>query len=82
METADKMLLKALLSINSYKMIDSAPCDYMRNKIIVEQLRQNDTSCVFTFLDILKEIGNYEVIHNELISGKQHIISMFQKESK
>ena len=70
MEVADKMLLKTLLNISSYKMINTAPCDYIRNKIIVEQLRQKDTSCLFKFLDILQEIGKHEVIHNALIGGK------------
>ena len=73
MEVADKMLLKALLNTSSYKLISNAPCDYIRNKIIVEQLRQKDTSCLFMFLYILQEIGNYGVIHDKLISGKDYI---------
>ena len=67
---ADRLLLKTLLSISNYKIINNAPCDYIRNKIIVEQLRQKDTSCLFMFLEILEEIGNYGVIHNVLIDGK------------
>jgi len=69
-EVVDKMLFRSLLNSGDYKMICNAPCDYMRNKIIVEQLQHKDTSCLFIFLDILQEIGNYGVIYNVLMKGK------------
>jgi len=76
MEVADKMLFRSLLNSGDYKMISNAPCDYIRNKIIVEQLRQRDTSFLFVFLYILQEIGNYGVIHDKLISSKDYVCIM------
>ena len=70
MEVADKLMLASLLTSSDHKMINNAPCDYIRNKIIVEQLQQMDISCLFIFLEVLQEIGNYGVIYDVLMKGK------------
>ena len=78
-EVADKMLRKGLLNASTFKMISNAPCDYIGNKIIIEKLRQRDTSGLFMFLDILQEIGNYGIIHSALMNGKSgmHDVSQY-----
>ena len=77
-EVADKMLRKGLLNASTFKMISNAPCDYIGNKIIMEKLRQKDTSGLFMFLDILQEIGNYGIIHSALMSGKSEMHNVSQ----
>ena len=77
-EVADKMLRKGLLNASTFKMISNAPCDYFGNRIIMEKLRQRDTSCLFKFLDILQEIGNYGIIHSALMSGKSEMHNVSQ----
>lgn len=65
------MLHLNLLNYRYYKMITSAPCDYIRNKMILEHVRQKETSCLFKFLDILQRAGNHEHIYEILTNGKE-----------
>ena len=70
------MLDEGLLNRRYYKLILDAPCDYIRNKMILEHIRQKETSCLFVFLDILQRSGNHEYIHDTLTNGNDKVVCL------
>ena len=63
------MFSKGLLNKRDYTMIAHAPCDRIKNCMIIEHVRHQSSSYLFTFLDILENIDDQFHLHNTLISG-------------
>jgi len=66
---ANEMLQAHLLNNRWYNLIMNVPCDYIRNKMILEYIRQKETSCLFVFLDILRRSDDHQQVYNILIKG-------------
>ena len=75
-EVANAMMDDGLLNRRYYKLILDAPCDYIRSKMIFEQIRQKETSCLFVFLDILRRSGNHEYIYDTLTIGNDKVVCL------
>ena len=59
------MFSKGLLNKKDYTVILNAPCDQIRNHMILEHVRHHSSSYLFTFLDVLQKTDHsYDVLLN------------------
>jgi len=68
----EKLRGKKLLTSNDVEVISNAPTDHMRNSYILEHVRHRKTPELFTFLDILQEVGQKQV-YDTLTDGKHNV---------
>ena len=62
------MFSKGLLNKRDYTVIVNAPCDRIRNSMIIENVRHQSSSYLFTFLDVLLKTDQ-RYLYDILISG-------------
>ena len=63
------MFFKELLNKKDHAVIVNAPCDQIKNRIIMEHIRHHSSSYLFTFLDIVQKIGGHRYLHDILLNG-------------
>ena len=63
------MFAKGLLDKRVYTVIMNAPSDHIKNYMIIEYVRQQSSSYLFTFLDVLQRIDDQGYIYDTLING-------------
>ena len=68
-KVANYMFSKGLLNNRDYAVIMNAPCDRIKNCMIIENVRHQSSSYLFTFLDVLQNIDDQRYLHDTLISG-------------
>ena len=68
-KVSDYLFCKGLLNKKDYRMITNAPCDRIKNRMIIEHVRHRSSSYLFTFLDVLQNIEDQRYLYNTLISG-------------
>ena len=67
-KVCEYMFFKGLLNKRDYTMITNAPCDRIRNSMIIEHVRHQSSSYLFTFLDVLQKTDQ-RYLYDTLISG-------------
>ena len=68
-KVSDYLFCKGLLNKKDYRVITNAPCDRIKNCMIIEHVRHHSSSYLFTFLDVLQNIDDQRYLYNTLISG-------------
>ena len=63
------MFAKGLLDKKGYTTIMNAPSDHIKNCMLIEHVRHQSSSYLFTFLDVLQQIEDQRFIFDTLISG-------------
>ena len=63
------MFAKGLLDKRDYTTIMNAPSDHIKNCMLIEHVRHQSSSYLFTFLDALQQIEEQRCIFDTLISG-------------
>ena len=63
------MFTKGLLDKRDYITIMNAPSDHIKNCMLIEHVRHQSSSYLFTFLDVLQQIEDQRFIFDTLISG-------------
>ena len=67
-DVREYMWSKGLLNKRDYTVITNAPCDRIRNSMIIEHVRHQSSSYLFTFLDVLLKTDQ-KYLYGILISG-------------
>ena len=68
-KVSEYMFSKGLLSKRDYTVITNAPCDRIRNCMIIEYVRHQSSSYLFIFLDVLHKIEDQSYLYSILING-------------
>ena len=63
------MLSKGLLGKKDYTIIMNAPNDHIKNRMIIEHVRHQSLSYLFTFLDVLQIIEDQRYLYDTLSNG-------------
>ena len=63
------MFSKGLLSKKDNTIIMNAPCNQIKNRMIIEHVRHHSSSYLFTFLDVLHKTKDHEYLHDILLNG-------------
>ena len=66
---SEYMFSKGLLNKRDYTIITSAPCDRIRNCMIIEHVRHQSSSYLFKFLDVLQNVEDQKYLYYILING-------------
>ena len=69
-KVSEYMHSKGLLNKKDYTVILNAPCDQIKNRLIIEHVRHHSSSYLFTFLDILQETEDQSYLYDMLLNGK------------
>lgn len=67
-KVCEYMFSRGLLNKRDYTVIKDAPCDRIRNSMIIEHVRHQSSSYLFTFLDVLQKTDQ-RYLNNTLTSG-------------
>ena len=68
-KVSEYMFAKGLLDKRDYTTIMNAPNDHIKNCMLIEYVRHQSSSYLFTFLDVLQQIEDQRCIFDALISG-------------
>ena len=68
-KVSEYMFAKGLLSKKYYTLIMNAPCDRIKNSVLIEHVRHHSSSYLFTFLDVLLEMKDQRYLYETLING-------------
>ena len=63
------MYSKGLLNKKDYTVILNAPCDQIKNRLIIEHVRHHSSSYLFTFLDVLQKMEDQRYLYDMLLNG-------------
>ena len=66
---SEYMFTKGLLDKRDYTTIMNAPSDHIKKCMLIEYVRHQSSSYLFTFLDVLQQIEDQRCIFDALISG-------------
>ena len=67
---SNNMFSNGLLNKRDYTMIKNAPCDLIKNRMIIEHVRQRSSSYLFTFLAVLQKLEDQKSLYDTLVNGK------------
>ena len=76
-EVTKLMYSESLLSQKEFTATMNAPCDHIKNCMIVEHVRHQATCFLFMFLSVLQSIGNQFHVYNTLTNGTLLYVCMF-----
>ena len=68
-KVSEYMFSKGLLSKRDYTLIMNAPCDLIKSSMLIEHVRHQSSSYMFTFLDVLLEMKDQRYLYETLING-------------
>ena len=68
-KVSEYMHSKGLLKRKDYTIILSAPCDLIKNRLIIEHVRHHSSSYLFSFLDVLQKVEDQRYLYDMLING-------------
>ena len=68
-KVSEYMFAKGLLIKRDYTLIMNAPCDLIKNYMLIEHVRHQSSSYLFTFLDVLQKIKDQRYLYETLING-------------
>ena len=63
------MFSKGLLNRKDYTVIINAPCNQIKNRMIIEHVRHHSSSYLFTFLDVLQKTEDHKYLYDVLFNG-------------
>ena len=63
------MLSKGLLGKRDHTIIMNAPNDHIKNCMIIEHVRHQSSSYLFTFLDVLQMMENQRYLYDTISNG-------------
>ena len=63
------MYSKGLINKKDYTVILNAPCDQIKNRLIIEHVRHHSSSYLFTFLDVLQKTEDQRYLYDMLLNG-------------
>ena len=69
-KASEYMHSKGLLNKKDYTEILNAPCDQIKNRLIIEHVRHHSSSYLFTFLDVLQKMEDQKYLYDMLLNGK------------
>ena len=67
---SNNMFSNGLLNKRDYTVITNAPCDLIKNRMIIEHVRHQSSSYLFTFLAVLQKLGDQKSLYDTLVYGK------------
>ena len=68
-KVSEYMFAKGLLSKRDYALIMNAPCNLIKSYILIEHVRHQSSSYLFTFLDVLQKMKDQRYLYETLING-------------
>lgn len=68
-EVAELMYSKEFLRQKEFTVIMNAPCDHIKNCMIIEHIRHRAMSYLFVFLSVLQNISSQGHVYDTLASG-------------
>ena len=68
-EVTKLMHSESLINQKVLSAIMNAPCDHIRNCLIIEHVRHQSMSYLFVFLNVLQSITTQDHIYDTLIKG-------------
>ena len=68
-KVSEYMHSKGLLNNKDYTVILNAPCNQIKNRLIIEHVRHHSSSYLFTFLDVLQETEDQSYLYDMLLNG-------------
>ena len=68
-EVTKLMRSESLINQKEFSAIMNAPCDHIRNCLIIELVRHQSVSYLFVFLNVLQNISSQGHIYDTLIKG-------------
>ena len=68
-KVSEYMHSKGLLNKKDYTVILNAPCDQIKNCLIIEHVRHHSSSYLFTFLDVLQKTEDQRYLYDKLLKG-------------
>ena len=69
-KVSEYMFSNGLLNKKNYTVTLNAPCDKIKNHLIIEHVRHHSSSCLFTFLDVLRKTEDQRYLYDMLLNGK------------
>ena len=76
-KVSEYMHSKGLLNKKDCTVILNAPCDQIRNRLIIEHVRHHSSSYLFTFLDVLQKTQDqryFDHLYHMLLNGIYRLI--------